>query len=368
MGFDYGTLITDRTAADVARVQTLAAKNYAAMTDAEKAEWDADMKGAYNASDLNRVNAALEDLKTQLEGAGYAVEGYARVEIDRNASRLPEGYTEVEYIQSSGTQYVDTGFVPNQDTRVYASVEFLVSTSVNWLFGARTGAESNEFGFLTVGNYYRTDYGSKQYSFGTAIAYESEFVVDFNKNIVTLDFKNTGTLASATFAAPVNMVLFGVNTNGTITKSAGAKLYSCQIYDNGTLVRDYIPCIDPSGAVGLYDVVGGQFYANAGTGVFTAGAEVTSSDTGTDLDPYTWYETDTPTASEMSAYLANVAAVRRVLTVLSTTPTTPASMADLTVDKANDIEKILLDISVQLDILPTTYIPCGEAICGGDNL
>ena len=50
-------------------------------------------------------------------------------------------------------------------------------------------------------------------------------------------------------------------------------LYSCQIYDNGTLVRDFVPCINGSGEVGLYDLVGKQFYGNAGTGVFT-GSEV----------------------------------------------------------------------------------------------
>lgn len=72
----YGVLnlITDRTAADVARVQTLAAKNYAAMTDAEKAEWDADMKGAYNASDLNRVGAAVDYVAGRFREQGYAAE------------------------------------------------------------------------------------------------------------------------------------------------------------------------------------------------------------------------------------------------------------------------------------------------------
>lgn len=71
----YGILhlITDRTAAEVARVQTLAAKNYVTMTDAEKAEWDADMKGAYNASDLNRVGAAVAYLAERFAEQGYAV-------------------------------------------------------------------------------------------------------------------------------------------------------------------------------------------------------------------------------------------------------------------------------------------------------
>lgn len=60
------TLITDRTAADVARVEELAAKGFAAMTADERAEWLTGMKGAYNASDLNRVGTALNYLAGRL--------------------------------------------------------------------------------------------------------------------------------------------------------------------------------------------------------------------------------------------------------------------------------------------------------------
>lgn len=62
------TLITDRTAADVARVHELAVKGYAGMTVAELAEWMAGMKGAYNAVDLNRVGTALNYLRDRLTG------------------------------------------------------------------------------------------------------------------------------------------------------------------------------------------------------------------------------------------------------------------------------------------------------------
>ena len=53
-------LITDRVQADVDRVAALAARVSAGTaTDAEKTEWASDLKGAYNASDLNRVGAAV---------------------------------------------------------------------------------------------------------------------------------------------------------------------------------------------------------------------------------------------------------------------------------------------------------------------
>lgn len=55
MAFDFSTLITDRTAADVA------ARNE---------------KGTYNASDLNRVNAAMDDLAGRFRARGCGLPGY----------------------------------------------------------------------------------------------------------------------------------------------------------------------------------------------------------------------------------------------------------------------------------------------------
>ena len=65
------SLITDRTQADVDAVRALAAKGWAAMTDAEKAAWTAGLKGAYNAEDLNRVGAAVLYIAGRLADAGY---------------------------------------------------------------------------------------------------------------------------------------------------------------------------------------------------------------------------------------------------------------------------------------------------------
>lgn len=67
------TLVTDRTEADVSRYSELRDKGWAAMTTAEKAEWVAGMKGAYNASDLNRVASAMSYLSQRFASAGYSV-------------------------------------------------------------------------------------------------------------------------------------------------------------------------------------------------------------------------------------------------------------------------------------------------------
>lgn len=75
MSFDFSTLVTDRTQADVAYAQVLAKKISAgAATEAELAKWNAAaLKGSYNASDLNRVGAAMQYVADRLNGFGYAV-------------------------------------------------------------------------------------------------------------------------------------------------------------------------------------------------------------------------------------------------------------------------------------------------------
>ena len=59
-------LITNRTLEDVKRVAELSAKGYSQMTPAEQAEWLAGMKGAYNYTDLNRVERAMVELASFL--------------------------------------------------------------------------------------------------------------------------------------------------------------------------------------------------------------------------------------------------------------------------------------------------------------
>ena len=63
--FDALSLITDRTAEDVRRWKELKSKGYANLAEAEKAEW-AHCKGAYNNTDLNRVESAVMMISEKL--------------------------------------------------------------------------------------------------------------------------------------------------------------------------------------------------------------------------------------------------------------------------------------------------------------
>ena len=66
-------LITDRTQADVDRYAELRMKYLSGMTAEEKTEWETFLKGAYNYSDMNRVESAVEYVANRLNEAGYIV-------------------------------------------------------------------------------------------------------------------------------------------------------------------------------------------------------------------------------------------------------------------------------------------------------
>ena len=71
----YGVLnlITDRTERDVERWRLLHSKGFEALTQDEKAEWQSAMKGAYNFTDMNRVESAVEFISHRLAELGYSV-------------------------------------------------------------------------------------------------------------------------------------------------------------------------------------------------------------------------------------------------------------------------------------------------------
>jgi hypothetical protein len=98
------------------------------------------------------------------------------------------------------------------------------------------------------------------------------FQIDKNKNITTAAGVTTSQSAT-TFQSAYTAYLFALNQAGQPNASGmvSIKMYSCQMYDNGTLVRDFVPCTDPSGIAGLYDLANGKFYRSAGTADFIAG-------------------------------------------------------------------------------------------------
>lgn len=325
-------LITDRTASDVAN----------------RTE-----KGHYNANDLNRVTAAMEYLDAELRKVGYE-SGYSRLKIPRpdipGESRLPEGYIELEYIESTGTQYIDTGFMPDSETSIDIDISILGYTKAgSGVFGSRDASGGPSFVLWVMSNnQFRSDYGDSGKTKFIAMETIGNFRIKQSQNSIEVN-ETTLTFDKSDFYVSYSALLFAANSSGKVANGyVIGKVRSFKIYSGEVLKRNYIPCKNSSGDVGMYDVEGNKFYGNAGTGKFTAGPEATPPSIPNPLDPYTWYPSDIPTRKQMQQYLDNVKKIRSTLLMLESTPVAPESVRFLDYEKANNIEKILIDVETAI--------------------
>lgn len=114
-------LITDRTLADFSRWLYLRDKGYANMTDAEREEWNTDLKGSYNTSDLNRVGAVLNYLRDRLYDAKYLTgrEFVMREDWGQNEIPSPTAFYDyiraVEYVREAMSHYPSTPPTPENN-------------------------------------------------------------------------------------------------------------------------------------------------------------------------------------------------------------------------------------------------------------
>ncbi|MBQ9298360.1 MAG: BspA family leucine-rich repeat surface protein [Clostridia bacterium] len=191
---------------------------------------------------------------------------------------------ELSYIESTGTQYIDTKYYPNQNTKID-----LVMESIDW------GEYKNPFGVRTFvsGNTYKNRYaiwlyGNKSYFFHIGKDEEKKtatlnnsytntkfHLITENGKISIKDLKNNYDEEISTFDKVGEFktdysLLLGAITNGAEALNlCKYKIYSCKIYEGETLVRDYVPVFNTlSGRTGLYDNVEKIFYLGLGTGNF----------------------------------------------------------------------------------------------------
>ena len=202
---------------------------------------------------------------------------------EKKAAPLPYD-AEVQYLDSSGTQWLNTGIYPTSDIGAKMVVAPLSSTtgdqcalfcgsdSWRWGFGFRFNATiqisclSRSVAFQNVD---WTPVGSvKEVSYN--FSNEKKAYLDGS-----LVYDN---IPYGTVESPGPIWMFGGNYNGTNELWRGAKMrvYSCQMTDDGVLVRDFIPVRVGSGAsaVGyMYCRVLGTLFGNAGTGAFAIGPD-----------------------------------------------------------------------------------------------
>lgn len=192
---------------------------------------------------------------------------------EQNKIILPEEYQQVEYIESTGAQYIDTGINATQNTKIeVAGCRTQEVANSSWI-----GGNNIKLILPVVSN------GTFAY-FLNPLNLENVPVKSYNeKNIASLD-KNYYNL---------NGTNYNVNYTGTITddqtiKTSGfsnaisdiypsyIRLWYLKVFENNTLIFNGIPCYRKSdNVIGMYDLVTNTFFTNAGTGTFLKGNVVT---------------------------------------------------------------------------------------------
>jgi len=204
-------------------------------------------------------------------------------DIEDEQTGLPQGLVELEYIENTGTQCIDTGVIPTVNTStdiVYKSLDYQGS---QYILGARNGGSGKiEYAFNGSKSSTNWDirfngvtYAGNKVSRNDHKYHSRVFMGNSGTtwSLIDLDELTTNTIEISNIAvsATTNLFLFAYN-NSNIHDNL--RVYSCKIYDEETLVRDFIPCKDSNNVVCLYDKVEGKYYYNQGTGEFVAGPEV----------------------------------------------------------------------------------------------
>ena len=188
-----------------------------------------------------------------------------------------EEYQRVEYLEATGTQYIDSGYKPTSEVLKY-DLEYAITSST--------------FGFSIMGNnddtdkYFGIQFWGNRFYVGTsrALLYKSwtqnqkyHKIVEANNG--TLTVITDGVRESTSYVSSLyknsSIGLFACKGDTKVESYGQARIYYAKIYDNNILVRDFVPVVrSRDGVAGLYDMVGHKFYANAGSGSFEAGGVI----------------------------------------------------------------------------------------------
>lgn len=181
---------------------------------------------------------------------------------------LPSGYKRLEYIHSSGTQYIDLGVKPNQGYAIEIKAK-CSATSKQTFGGCDTSWKSNGFMLAVAGFEFGNNANTSLQNYGSEpLTLKLSADGGYKDGTKTWD-----TSSIPAFQATANFTLCALNRSGTPQEYLSGDTYYCKIWDDsGTLIRDCIPCESTSGVVGLWDDVNSVFYSGVGT--FTAGPVV----------------------------------------------------------------------------------------------
>lgn len=205
------------------------------------------------------------------------VEVYDYTKTDINTSIIPSEYRKVEYIEGTGTQWINTQVAIN----IAANVE------TNWLLRfAITNFERTQILAGVNANYkqvpvlnrkIRQDWaGTTSKYFPMVMDVGTIYTVGQKNNEFYLESESIEIASTA--QTNIGFALFAkVFDNGSPEEStiASMRAYGFTMDTNGNPVRNMIPCVRKSdNKPGMYDTVSQTFYTNSGTGEFLYGPEV----------------------------------------------------------------------------------------------
>lgn len=207
------------------------------------------------------------------------------------ADTLPKGLKFVEYIESSGTQWINTGWTPtNRNVRIemtYRFVSLPAEGTRRYVFGSYLTGQNNTRIQYAIGSPGKCALGfGNDFKETTFDSYDTNTVhtVVCDGGVFWLDGETSADwdLSSSGIAANTQahaLCLFSLNAgsggnfSATTGNAASIRLYACTIRDHGELVRDFRPAL-VNGTACLYDAVSGTIYNNVGSGAFAAGVVI----------------------------------------------------------------------------------------------
>ena len=194
--------------------------------------------------------------------------------------RLPYD-NEVEYLESTGTQYINTGVLVSSaldDAQIDITYSSSDNTGDLYLFGGgNTYGTAIQMGLTTHTGYVGVSWG-QVVSVRGAYQKDAVTIARMTYNDYSISFGSTTKTGSFTATPRTfserNIYLFRINrSSGGINSNKPVRIYAFKISRNGVAIIDYIPV--RKGTTGyLYDRVSGQLFGNAGTGAFGYGNDL----------------------------------------------------------------------------------------------
>lgn len=191
-------------------------------------------------------------------------------------------YEELEYLESSGEQWIDTGVTVTSDTKVVTDIITGASTNSIAIFGASNGASYLQglFGlsvsmagnkFVVVAPTSNTS-SSVMGTFGNVDA-NTAYHTEMTFRILKVDGDSYGYNGYSSFTGTRPLHIFTQNTGAIPSSTSKFALCNFAIYSGDTLQQNLLPARRIADQkLGMYDTVTKQFFTNQGTGKdFTPG-------------------------------------------------------------------------------------------------